>query len=126
MVEVRTLTSGQDTRTLKETAILRVSPQNAYTAAKGGAINLTRSLCVAYAKDGIRANTVAPGFVATPMVESVLSIFDDPKLAKSTTPMARPATAEEIAYARLFFACDESSYCNGSVLVVDGGQIARQ
>jgi NAD(P)-dependent dehydrogenase (short-subunit alcohol dehydrogenase family) len=99
---------------------------HAYTAAKAGLINLTRSLCVAYAKDGIRANCVAPGFIATPMVASVLSLFDDPALAEAITPMRRPGTPLEIAEACLFLASDAASYCNGSVLVADGGSSARQ
>lgn len=99
---------------------------HAYTAAKAGLINLTRSLCVAYAKDGIRANCVAPGFIATPMVASVLNLFDDPAVADAITPMRRPGTPAEIAEACLFLASDASSYCNGSVLVADGGTSARQ
>ena len=99
---------------------------HAYTAAKAGLINLTRSLCVAYAKDGIRANCVAPGFIATPMVAAVLSLFDDPATAAAITPMCRPGTPEEIAEACLFLASDAASYCNGTVLVVDGGTSARQ
>ena len=97
-----------------------------YTAAKGAVINLTRSLCVAYAKDGIRANCVAPGFVATPMVESFLHLFEDPKVAESITPMARPATSDEVAFGCLYLASEEASYCNGAVLVIDGGTTARQ
>ncbi|MFN7399032.1 MAG: SDR family NAD(P)-dependent oxidoreductase [Sandaracinobacter sp.] len=99
---------------------------HAYTAAKAGLINLTRSLCVAYAKDGIRANCVAPGFIATPMVASVLNLFDDPAVADAITPMRRPGTPAEIAEACLFLASDAASYCNGSVLVADGGTSARQ
>jgi NAD(P)-dependent dehydrogenase (short-subunit alcohol dehydrogenase family) len=99
---------------------------HAYTAAKAGLINLTRSLCVAYAKDGIRVNCVAPGFIATPMVASVLNLFDDPAVAEAITPMRRPGTAAEIAEACLFLASDAASYCNGSVLVADGGSSARQ
>jgi NAD(P)-dependent dehydrogenase (short-subunit alcohol dehydrogenase family) len=97
-----------------------------YSAAKAGMLNLTRSLCVAYAKDGIRANCVAPGYVDTPMIASVVSLFDDPESAEAITPMARPGTPQENAYACLYFASDEASYCNGAVLVVDGGQTARQ
>ncbi len=97
-----------------------------YTAAKGAMINLTRSLCTAYAAEGIRANCVAPGFIATPMVASVLNLFDDPAVAERLTPARRPGTPEEIAYACLYLASDESSYCNGSVLVADGGTTARQ
>jgi NAD(P)-dependent dehydrogenase (short-subunit alcohol dehydrogenase family) len=97
-----------------------------YTAAKGAVINLTRSLCVAYAADNIRANCVAPGFIATPMVASVLGLFDDPVMADRLTPMKRPGTAEEMAYGCLYLGSDEATYCTGSVLVIDGGTTARQ
>jgi len=99
---------------------------HSYTAAKAGVINLTRSLCVAYAKDNIRANCLAPGFIDTPMVASVINLFDDPEMADRLAPMRRPGTAEEMAYGCLYLASDEASYCNGSVLVVDGGTTARQ
>lgn len=97
-----------------------------YTAAKAGMINLTRSLCVAYAAQGVRANCVAPGFIDTPMVASVLHLFDDPAVADRITPMRRPGTAMEMAYGCLYLAGDESSYCNGTVLTIDGGTTARQ
>lgn len=97
-----------------------------YTAAKGAMINLTRSLCVAYAKDNIRANCIAPGFIATRMVADFLPFFDDPQVADSITPMRRPGTPEEMAYGCLYLASDEASYCNGTVLVIDGGTTARQ
>ena len=97
-----------------------------YTAAKGAMINLTRSLCVAYAAQGVRANCIAPGFIATPMVASVLNLFDDPAIADRITPMSRPGTAQEMAYGCLYLASDEASYCNGSVLTIDGGTTARQ
>ncbi|MET0988391.1 MAG: SDR family NAD(P)-dependent oxidoreductase [Steroidobacteraceae bacterium] len=99
---------------------------HAYTAAKAGIINLTRSLCVTYAAKGIRANCITPGLIATPMTEDHLPLFDDPQTASRLSPMARPGTPEEVAYACLYLASDESSYCNGSVLVVDGGTTARQ
>jgi NAD(P)-dependent dehydrogenase (short-subunit alcohol dehydrogenase family) len=97
-----------------------------YTAAKAGMINLTRSLCVAYAAQGIRANCLAPGFIDTPMVASVMHLFDDPAVAERITPMRRPGTAMEMAYGCLYLASDESSYCNGTVLTIDGGTTARQ
>jgi NAD(P)-dependent dehydrogenase (short-subunit alcohol dehydrogenase family) len=97
-----------------------------YTAAKGAMINLTRSLCVTYAMDGIRSNCIAPGFIATPMVESVLHLFDDKAMADRLTPMQRPGTPDEMAYGCLYLASDEASYCNGTVLVIDGGTTARQ
>jgi NAD(P)-dependent dehydrogenase (short-subunit alcohol dehydrogenase family) len=98
---------------------------HAYTAAKGALINYTRSLCVAYAKDNIRANALCPGFVDTGMVKSVMHLFQDKATAEAISPACRAARPEEIAYAALFLGCDESSYCNGSVLVADGGSTAR-
>lgn len=97
-----------------------------YTAAKGAMINLTRSLGITYCGDNIRANCIAPGFIATPMVASVLNLFDDPAMADRLTPMKRPGTAEEMAYGVLYLASDEASYCQGTVLVIDGGTTARQ
>jgi NAD(P)-dependent dehydrogenase (short-subunit alcohol dehydrogenase family) len=97
-----------------------------YTAAKGGAINLTRSIAITYCGDNIRANCIAPGFIDTPMVASVLNLFDDPQMADRLCPMKRPGSPEEMAYACLYLASDEASYCQGSVLVVDGGTTARQ
>jgi NAD(P)-dependent dehydrogenase (short-subunit alcohol dehydrogenase family) len=97
-----------------------------YTAAKGGMINLTRSMCVAYAKDNIRANCIAPGFIATRMVADFLPLFDDEKIADGITPMRRAGTPEEMAYGCLYLASDEAGYCNGTVLVIDGGTTARQ
>jgi NAD(P)-dependent dehydrogenase (short-subunit alcohol dehydrogenase family) len=103
-----------------------LSSAHTYTAAKAGMINLTRSLCVAYAAKGIRANCLAPGFIDTPMVASVLHLFEDPAVAERITPMQRPGTAMEMAYGCLYLASDESSYCNGTVLTIDGGTTARQ
>lgn len=98
---------------------------HAYTATKGAIINYTRSLCVTYAKDGIRTNTLAPGFVDTKMVASVMGWFDDPVVGESVSPAKRAGTPEEMAYACLYLGSDESGYCNGSVLVADGGSTAR-
>jgi NAD(P)-dependent dehydrogenase (short-subunit alcohol dehydrogenase family) len=97
-----------------------------YTAAKGGAINLTRSIAITYCGDNIRCNCIAPGFIDTPMVASVLNLFDDPQMADRLCPMKRPGTPEEMAYACLYLGSDEASYCQGTVLVVDGGTTARQ
>ena len=96
-----------------------------YTATKGAIINLSRSMSVAYVDDHIRVNVVAPGFVTTQMVESVLPMLFSPENPKLIAPMGRPATTDEVAYACLYFASEESSYCTGSVLAVDGGSTAR-
>lgn len=98
---------------------------HAYTAAKGAIVNLTRSMAITYAKQGVRANTVCPGFVDTPMIAPVVGAFEDEAVAGALSPMGRPARADEIAPAILYFASDESSYCTGSTLLVDGGGTAR-
>jgi NAD(P)-dependent dehydrogenase (short-subunit alcohol dehydrogenase family) len=97
-----------------------------YTAAKGSALNLTRSLGITYCGDNIRVNCIAPGFIDTPMVAPVLGLFNDPAMAERQTPMKRPGTPEEMAYGCLYLASDEASYCQGTVLVIDGGTTARQ
>ena len=97
-----------------------------YTAAKGAAINLTRSLAITYCGDNIRVNCIAPGFIDTPMVADVMGLFNDPAMADRLTPMKRPGTPEEMAFGCLYLASDEASYCQGTVLVIDGGTTARQ
>jgi NAD(P)-dependent dehydrogenase (short-subunit alcohol dehydrogenase family) len=97
-----------------------------YCAAKGGVINLTRSISTAYAKDGIRANAVCPGYTDTPMIAPVMGLFDDNAVASQLTPMARAGTPMEMAYGCLYLGSDEASYCNGTILVIDGGTTARQ
>ena len=98
---------------------------HAYTAAKGAIVNMTRSMAITYAKHGVRTNCVCPGFIDTPMIAPVVGAFDDPAVASALTPMARPGRPEEIANALIFLASEEASYCNGSVLVVDGGCTSR-
>jgi meso-butanediol dehydrogenase/(S,S)-butanediol dehydrogenase/diacetyl reductase len=96
-----------------------------YTAAKGAVTNLSRSLALAHGRDGIRSNVVAPGYVRTPMVESYLGVFDDDDVRYTVNPLGRAADPAEIANGCLFFASDESSYCNGSMLAMDGGLSAK-
>jgi NAD(P)-dependent dehydrogenase (short-subunit alcohol dehydrogenase family) len=98
---------------------------HAYTAAKGALVNLTRSMGITYIKQGVRTNSVCPGFVDTPMIAPVISVFDDEATAAALTPIGRPAKPEEIANGVLFLASDEASYVNGHALVVDGGCTAR-
>ena len=98
---------------------------HAYSASKAGMINLTRSIAVTYAAQHIRANCIAPGWIDTPMSEGSIQIFDDPVVAQSISPMARPGAPEEIAYGCLYLASDEASFCTGTVLMVDGGASAK-
>ena len=95
--------------------------QIAYTASKGGVLSMTREIAVEYARQGIRANSLCPGPIETPMLSELMS---DPEWARrrlAHIPMGRPGRAEELAKAALFLASDESSFMTGSALVVDGG-----
>jgi NAD(P)-dependent dehydrogenase (short-subunit alcohol dehydrogenase family) len=98
---------------------------HAYTTAKGGMINLTRSITAAYTLDGIRCNCVCPGFIDTPMIATHMHLFEDEATADRLCPMRRTGTPEEVAYGCLYLASDESSYTNGSVMLIDGGTSAR-
>lgn len=92
----------------------------AYNAAKGGVINLTRSLALEYATKNIRINALAPGFIDTPIIPE-----ESKEVLKTMTPMQRLGQAEEMAKAVLFMASDDSSFMTGNVLTVDGGYTAQ-
>ena len=85
----------------------------------------TKSTAIQYAKDGIRVNSVHPGFCETPMSRASRSDPERRRLTISQVPMDRYGEADEIAYAILYLASDESSYVTGSEVVVDGGMTAQ-
>jgi NAD(P)-dependent dehydrogenase (short-subunit alcohol dehydrogenase family) len=95
----------------------------AYATSKAGVTALTRSLAVGLARDNIRVNCVAPGFIATPMVQPIMNEKREQGI-QARVPMRRHGKAEEIAYAVLFLASDEASYITGQTLCVDGGMSA--
>ncbi len=95
--------------------------QIAYTASKGGVLAMTRELAVEYARKGIRANSICPGPIETPLLAELLS---DPARRQRRLvhiPIGRFGRPEEIAKAALFLASDDASFVTGSSLVVDGG-----
>lgn len=94
--------------------------QDAYTAAKGGLISLTKSLAIQFAKDRIRCNIIHPGIVDTPLQAPYLT----PEIRRefeTGIPLGRIAQPREIATVALFLASDDSSFMTGAELVVDGG-----
>jgi NAD(P)-dependent dehydrogenase (short-subunit alcohol dehydrogenase family) len=96
----------------------------AYNASKGAVRIMTKSAAVQFARDGIRVNSVHPGFMP-PMRTSKVSA--DPAWRKpllEMVPMRREGRVEEVAYAVLFLASDEASYITGTEVVVDGGFLA--
>jgi NAD(P)-dependent dehydrogenase (short-subunit alcohol dehydrogenase family) len=99
-----------------------------YDVAKGGLDQLTRALAVQLAPHGILVNSIAPGFINTPMAigpdgvsEHDTDWFRDIYVARRKIPLARPGEPQEVAAAALFLASPEASYITGSVLAVDGG-----
>ena len=94
--------------------------QDAYTAAKGALISLTKSLAIQFAKDQIRCNVIHPGIVDTPLQAPYLTDAIR-KEFETGIPLGRIARPREIAYVALFLASDESSFMTGAELVVDGG-----
>lgn len=95
-------------------------PIYAYATSKAGVTALTRSLAVGLAKDNIRVNCVAPGFIATPMVDVLMGEQRD-HVIQQRVPLRRHGKAEEVAYAVLFLASDEASFITGQTICVDGG-----
>jgi NAD(P)-dependent dehydrogenase (short-subunit alcohol dehydrogenase family) len=99
--------------------------RNAYGAAKAGIAMMTRSMACEWAADGIRVNAVAPGFVATALVNKLEADgFVDTARLRRRIPMARLARPEEIAETIYFLTSPAASYVTGSVLSVDGGWTA--
>jgi NAD(P)-dependent dehydrogenase (short-subunit alcohol dehydrogenase family) len=95
---------------------------DAYTAAKGGVLSLTRSLAVEHGPEAIRVNCIVPGPIETPLVDR---ISDEARQAfGANVPLGRWGRAEDIANMALFLASEDSAYCTGQTFVVDGGYLA--
>ncbi len=103
-------------------------PYLAYNTSKAAVSHLTRMVAVEYAPKGIRCNSVAPGFMRTPMVEKTLAdhyaggdIEEMFRIRAAQVPMGRGGDAWDVAYASLYLVSDEAKYVTGAELVVDGG-----
>jgi NAD(P)-dependent dehydrogenase (short-subunit alcohol dehydrogenase family) len=96
-------------------------PQDAYTASKGAVLSLTRSLAVQYGRQGVRANAICPGPILTPLLESLFPSEEERLKRLNRIPLGRFGRAEDVVYAALYLASDESSWTTGTTFVVDGG-----
>jgi NAD(P)-dependent dehydrogenase (short-subunit alcohol dehydrogenase family) len=99
------------------------SPQ--YQASKGAVRLLTKTTAIQYAKEGIRANSVHPGPIVTPMTERGRADPARYRLMLSRIPLGRFGEPDEVAYGVLYLASDESAFVTGSELVIDGGWTAQ-
>jgi len=97
----------------------------AYSAAKGGVVNFTQQVAVDYADEGVRVNSICPGFVETPMTEELLETERFYSYVRDNTPMNRPAQPEEIAPLAVFLASDGAGYMTGANIPIDGGWTAH-
>ena len=98
---------------------------NPYPPSKGGVIQFTRTLALAYARKGIRVNCLCPGYIATSLTADLRANDETRRLTLDRTPMGRYGQPEEVANAALFLASDESSFITGAPLIVDGGYTAQ-
>lgn len=102
-----------------------IPTRNAYGAAKAGVLAMTRSMACEWARQGLRVNAVAPGYVRTELVADLERRGSiDSAALEERTPMGRLAEANEIAEAIVFLASPRASFMTGSVLVADGGWTA--
>ncbi|PLQ00072.1 SDR family NAD(P)-dependent oxidoreductase [Cupriavidus pauculus] len=94
-----------------------------YAASKGGVAQLTKSLALAYAQEGIRVNAVAPGWIATPLTQA---LQDDPARAEpilARTPLGRWGTPGDVADVVAFLCSPAAAFLTGVILPVDGGYL---
>jgi 3-oxoacyl-[acyl-carrier protein] reductase len=97
----------------------------AYSAAKGGVINLTRSIALDFGHLQIRCNCICPGYIDTGMAQRYFDLQEDPKAAREEAgrlhALGRIGRADEVAAMALFLCSDESSFCTAQPFIVDGG-----
>jgi len=84
---------------------------------------MTKSAALSYVGDGIRVNTICPGFITTPMTDALDEEIHEHDIRM--TPLGRPGRPIEVSHAVVFLASDEASFVTGAELYVDGGYLAQ-
>ncbi|MDA1274794.1 MAG: SDR family oxidoreductase [Verrucomicrobia bacterium] len=93
----------------------------AYSASKGGIVQLTKSLAIAWARDGIRVNAIAPGWIETAMTHSLSTDPERHRAIVDRTPMRRWGKPKDLAGAALFLCSSQAAFITGAILPIDGG-----
>ncbi|MFC5653609.1 SDR family NAD(P)-dependent oxidoreductase [Paenibacillus solisilvae] len=101
-----------------------------YHSSKSGMIAMAYGICVDFGRQGIRANSICPGFIETPLAEAHMRQFpnreEKTKTMLATYPLGRFGKPEDVAAAAVFLASDDAAFISGTTLVVDGGRSAQQ
>ena len=95
----------------------------AYSASKGGVAQLTKSLALAYAQDGIRVNAVAPGWIATPLTQALQDDDGRSRTILERTPLGRWGNPDDVAQAVVFLCSPAAAFITGTIVPVDGGYL---
>lgn len=95
-----------------------------YAASKGGIAQLTKSLAIAYAGDGIRVNAIAPGWIETPLTQTVRDDPERQSAITSRTALKRWGKPEELVGGVFYLSSPLASYVTGTILAIDGGYLA--
>ncbi|MDN4527727.1 SDR family oxidoreductase [Fictibacillus fluitans] len=104
--------------------------RSGYNAAKGGVTNFTKGMAIDYAREGIRVNSISPGTIETPLIDSLAGTKEEEagkqfrETNKWITPLGRLGVPEDIGHLAVFLASDESAYLTGEDITVDGGIMA--
>jgi NAD(P)-dependent dehydrogenase (short-subunit alcohol dehydrogenase family) len=97
--------------------------RSVYAATKGAVGQLTKTLAVEWASQGVRVNAIAPGWIRTPLTEGLVSDPEQSRWIVGRTPLGRWGTPEDLAGAAIYLASDASAFVTGQILYVDGGFI---
>lgn len=114
--------------TASEAGVVGCPDSAAYCAAKGGVVLLTKEMALDYAPYNIRVNCICPANILTPLMERYIATLESPeqtaRAIAEVMPLGRFGRPEDVAYAALYLASDESAFITGAVLMVDGGVTA--